>query len=172
MLKKMKTDYDKLIPELKDWNNGKGIDVESWIGCVGDFQKAIGYSTIFWPAFAEVEGCIVREGVSRKNVLQWLEQYKGDRKGVEAAVNHLHLKDLHHANCEDVSPERLAHLGRLLKEIYECKLKRDFPNRSFVVEYEEPEKKKQTSDYMLTFYQLEQNQVSQPIAAGAAQAEH
>jgi len=25
--------YSELIPELKDWNNGEGIDVESWIGC-------------------------------------------------------------------------------------------------------------------------------------------
>ena len=32
LLKKMKTDFNKLIPELKDWNNGNGIDVQSWIG--------------------------------------------------------------------------------------------------------------------------------------------
>ena len=49
-------DFNKLIPELKDWNNGKGIDIYSWIGCVGDFQKAIGYSVIFWPEFIEIDG--------------------------------------------------------------------------------------------------------------------
>jgi hypothetical protein len=27
----MKTDFSQLIPELKDWNNGKGIDVESFV---------------------------------------------------------------------------------------------------------------------------------------------
>lgn len=157
-LKNMKKDFEQLIPELKDWNNGKGIDVESWIGCVGDFQKAIGYSTVFWPAFAEVEGCIVREGVTSKNVLDWLEQCKGDRAGVEATINHLHLQDLHHADCEDVTPERLAYLGRLLKEIYECKLKRDFPEKAFVVEFYEPDDKDDLLGYVLTFHQkIEQN---------------
>jgi len=50
----MKTDFDKLIPELKDWNNGKSVDVQSWIECGGDFQKAIGYSAMFWPEFVEI----------------------------------------------------------------------------------------------------------------------
>lgn len=54
----MKTDFNLLIPELKDWNNGQGIDIESWIGCMGDFEKAIGYSVIFWPSFVEIEGCV------------------------------------------------------------------------------------------------------------------
>ena len=85
------TDYDKLIPELKDWNNGKGIDVKSWIGCVGDFQKAIGYSTIFWPKFVEVEGCVVRDGVPAENLKQWIEHYKGDLESVEAMVNRYDL---------------------------------------------------------------------------------
>ena len=149
----MNTDFDQLIPELKQWNNGKGIDIEAWIGCVGDFQKAIGYSVIFWPRFAEVEGCIVREGTPRESVLQWLAHCGGDRRGVEAVINHLHLQDLHHAHCEDVTAERLAYLGRVLKEIHECKLRRDFPGRSFVVTFDEPEDKSHLVDYILSFYQ-------------------
>ena len=147
------TDYTQLIPELKKWNNGRGIDVESWIGCEGDFKKAIGYSTIFWPTFIEIEGCIVRERVRKENVLQWITHCKGDTKSVEATVNHIHLEDLHHQDCADISPERLAYLGRVLKEIYECKLNRDYPNRKFEVIYEEPEVKENLSDYILTFYQ-------------------
>jgi hypothetical protein len=58
------TDYTKLIPELPDWNNGKGIDVESWIDCTGNFQLAVGYSTLFWPRFVEFEDCVLREGFS------------------------------------------------------------------------------------------------------------
>jgi hypothetical protein len=160
----MKTDFNQLIPELNDWNNGKGIDVESWIGCIGDFEKAIGYSVIFWPSFVEIEGCVVRGGASRESVLQWLAHCHGDRKGVEATINHLHLQDLHHAHCEDNNPERLAYLGRILKEIYECKLKRDFPEKSFVVSFDEPADKTDVLSYILTFYQEEQNQPSQPIA--------
>lgn len=152
----MKTDFSQLIPELKDWNNGNGIDVESWIGCMGNFRKAIGYSAIFWPTFVEVEGCIVRACTPRENVLEWLEQCKGDRSGVEAGINHLHLFGLHHMGCEDISPERLSYLGRVLKEIYECKLKRDFPDKTFVVELYEPDVKEDLEEYILTFYQKEQ----------------
>lgn len=42
-----------LIPETREWNEGRGIDLESWIGCVGSFEHAIAYGEIFWPDFAE-----------------------------------------------------------------------------------------------------------------------
>lgn len=151
----METDFNQLIPELKDWNNGKGIDIESWIACVGNFQEAIGYSVIFWPSFNEIEGCIVREGVSREIVLKWLNLCHGNKRRAEETINHLHLHDLHHTECLDKSPERLAYLGRLLKDIYECKLNRDFPGKSFVVTFDEPENKTDIINYILTFYQKE-----------------
>ena len=77
LLKEMKTDFHKLIPELKDWNNGNGIDVQSWIQCVGSFQKAIGYSTMFWPEFVEIEGCVVRAGIPKESVCRssYMEKY-------------------------------------------------------------------------------------------------
>jgi hypothetical protein len=39
--------FSALIPELKDWNNGAGIDAEGWVECVGNYPLAIGYSLIF-----------------------------------------------------------------------------------------------------------------------------
>lgn len=151
-------DFNHLIPELKDWNDGKGIDIQSWIGIIGNFQKAIGYSAIFWPTFVEIEGCIVRggippENVLRANVLLWLKQFKGDRIRVEAMVNHLHIEDLHQGECKDSSPERLSYLGKVLEEIYDCKLKRDFPNKTFNVVFDEPENKEDLNGYILTFCQ-------------------
>ena len=146
-------DFNHLIPELKDWNDGKGIDIQGWIGFIGNFQEAIGYSVIFWPTFVEIEGCTVREGIPRDNVLLWLKHFKGDRERVEAMVNHLHIEDLHYDGCKDSSPERLSYLGRLLEEIYDCKLKRDFPNKTFNVVFDEPENKEDLHGYILTFYQ-------------------
>jgi hypothetical protein len=52
-------------------------------------------------------------------------------------MNHLHLEDLHHVGCSDASYDRLVFLGRTLKEIYECKLRAQFPTRDIVVELEE-----------------------------------
>jgi hypothetical protein len=147
-------DFNKLIPELKRWNNGIGIDVESWIGCVGDFQKAIGYSSIFWPKFVEIEGCVVNASTPIENLKQWLDDCKGDLHAVEAMVNHLHISDIHHAECEDATPERLKYLGSILKDIYECKLKRDFPAKIFRVDFDDnPKNPDHIDDFILTFYQ-------------------
>ena len=163
----MKIDFTQLIPELNEWNNDKGIAVESWIGCVGDFQKAIGYSTLFWPDFVEVEGCIVREGVSRENVIEWTEKHIDNPCRAEETINHLHLDSLHHKGCEDISSERLSYLGRILKDIYACKLKRDFPNKTFVVKFYEPADKQDFANYILTFYQAEQSKRRQSTPDGA-----
>lgn len=148
------TDFNKLIPELQNWNNGNGIDIYSWIGCVGDFQKAIGYSVIFWPEFIEIDGGVFRKMVLPENIAKWKDSQKCDTKTIEATVNHIHLKDLHCYECSDATPERLEFLGNTLKQIYECKLKHDFPEKNFTVEFYRPEKdKNDLLEYILTFYQ-------------------
>lgn len=149
------TVFDDLIPELRDWNDGRGIDVESWIGHVGDYRKAIAYSAIFWPQFVEIEGCVVMEGSTREVVLQWLEYCGGDRRAAEATMNHLHLLDLHGAGCPDATAPRLVYLGRTLKESYEYKLQRDFPAKRFCVEFDDaPVDPADLTGYVLTFYQI------------------
>jgi hypothetical protein len=148
------TDFSKLIPELPDWNNGAGIDVTSWIGCVGDYEKAIGYSTIFWPEFVEIDGYVLRAcaGGNRDSLRRWKDGCGGSREEVEALGNHLHLRDIQYWGCPGATPERLSYLGGVLKEIYECKLKRDFPDKSFVVEFTEGDEG-DLDGFMLTFYQ-------------------
>jgi len=146
------TDFAKLIPELPNWNNGKGIDVASWIGCMGDFQKAIGYSVIFWPEFIEIDGYVLRAGVTREALQRWIEHCGTEKKSIEGTANHLHIRDLQYWNCPDATPERLVYLGRVLKEIYECKLRRDFPERTFKVEFYEGDAD-DLDGFELTFYQ-------------------
>jgi hypothetical protein len=147
------TDFSKLIPELPKWNNGAGIDVVSWIGCVGDFEKAIGYSTIFWPKFVEIVGFIVREGTTKDNIKSFEKQCGGERKQIESLINHLHIRDIQYWECPGSTPERLAYLGKVLKETYECKLKRDFPDRQLVVELTEGDSE-DLDGFMITFYQI------------------
>lgn len=50
----MSEDFSDLILELPRWNNGDGIDAESWIGCVGNYELAIGYSLIFLAALRSI----------------------------------------------------------------------------------------------------------------------
>jgi len=40
---------------LAAWNNGDGIDLESWVANEGNFSLAVGYASIFWPAFTLFE---------------------------------------------------------------------------------------------------------------------
>jgi hypothetical protein len=145
-------DWDNLIPELKDWNSGKGIDPESWVGCRGNFQLAAAYSLIFWPDFTEMDGMVFRGKMDRETLDSWLRNCGDNRQSVERVVNHIHISSLHHHGCPDASVERLIFLGNVLKEIYAAKLAAQFPHRNFVVELYEPEDK-DLGEYQLTFYQ-------------------
>jgi len=42
---------ESMQQELGAWNNGAGIDLESWIGCMGSYDLAMSYCTLFWPTF-------------------------------------------------------------------------------------------------------------------------
>jgi hypothetical protein len=146
-------DWNALIPDLKAWNNGAGVDPETWVGCEGNFRLAAAYSLIFWPKFVEIEGMVFRDGMDRATVDSWLANCAGDRRSVEATANHLHIADLHYVGAPDASVERLIFLGSVLREIYAVKLATEFPDKKFVVEFHEPASK-QLQDYQLTFYQL------------------
>ena len=149
------TDFNELIPEMRQWNNGKGIDVESWVGCEGNFRLAIGYSTIFWPQFVEFEGYVFREGFSVEG-LRGFEHSRScgnTRQCVEATMNHLHLDGIQHWGCEDISKERLIYLGRILAEIYRAKLAWQFPEKRFEVVFDDSPENELT-DYQITFYQV------------------
>jgi hypothetical protein len=152
------TDYAKLIPELKAWNNGDGISVESWIGCSGNFQLAIGYSTLFWPSFVEFEGYVFREGFSVDSLRAW-EQCGTDRRAIEAVMNHLHLADTHYPGCPDIDRDRLAYLGRTLRDIYTAKLAWQFPGRSFTVSFDDSDCV-DLIDYQFTFFQNDRTDVT------------
>ena len=142
--------FDKLIPDLRDWNDGAGIDVESWIASLGNFRLAIGYSTIFWPRFVEYNGFVLREGFSEAS-LRELSAKNNEKSAVEALMNHLHIADIQHYECSDKSQDKLVYLGNILKEIYACKLKCQFPDKQFVVAFDDREQP--VVDYQITFYQ-------------------
>jgi hypothetical protein len=143
--------FNDLIPELRDWNGGKGVDAEAWISMVGRYDLAIGYSLIFWPRFVAFDGYVLRDGFSEESVRGFEEATQGNRAAVEAVVNHLHVVDIH-GNEPLPAEAQIRFLGRVLKSIYEVKLKADFPDRSFVVEFnDQPDL--DPIEYEVTFYQ-------------------
>jgi hypothetical protein len=147
------TDFNKLIPEMRDWNNGAGIDVEAWIGCEGSFRLAVGYTAIFWPEFVEFEQYVLRAGFSVESLRGFECQCGGDRRRVEAVMNHLHIADIQHHGCEDITRERVVYLGRVFSEIYRAKLAWQFPSRRFEVHFDDSPAEDLT-DCELTFIQV------------------
>lgn len=145
------TDFDTLIPEMKDWNNGKGIDIDSWIRCVANHKVLVGCSRILWPSFVEHDGCILLgDSVDEARYQGFFKGAKGDRSVVEATMNHQHV--LHLFATELPSRELVLYVGRLMKELWQVKLNRDFPGRKITVDFPE-EDDMDLIDYEITLFQ-------------------
>lgn len=144
---------DSMKAELAAWNDGKGIDLESWIGCEGSFALAVGYSAIFWPGFVEFEGYVLREGFSLESLRGFEEQCQGNRLSVERVMNHLHIADIQHWGCKDLTKDKIVLLASVLTEIHEAKLKWQFPDRPCTVSVHEPEDRDDLVAYEISFWQ-------------------
>jgi len=142
---------ESMQAELATWNNGAGIDLEGWISCEGRFSLAVGYASIFWPAFTLIEGHILPQGVS-EGCLRSFEQNGRSRQSIEWIMNHVHIADIHHG-CGDISIDKLLVIGKVLKEIYEAKLHWQFPDRPCSVELFIPDDPDDLKGYQLSFWQ-------------------
>lgn len=125
-----------LLPELDAWNDGKGILPIDWLHLVTNSATAVAFAELFWPTFVEFEGYVLRDDFSLSSLREW-EKSARSRANVEGPMNTIHLVDLFVPNGEDWSEivdQRAIHLGRTLRDVYEAKLARDFPGKSFVIE--------------------------------------
>ena len=141
-----------LVPETREWTGGNGIDLLSWIGCVGSYEHAIAYAEIFWPDFTLFDDCVFFAEFSEESYQGFMQHTGGNKQAVEAVMNHQHILDLF---CgPELPPTRVQviYLGRLLKDIWEVKLKHDFPERVFEVFFSE-EPSDDLLDYQVTFFQ-------------------
>ena len=137
---------DELITDLANY----GLDAEGWIFNFGNFDLAVGYTLIFWPKFVIIDNYVLRHGASRKSLLDFLEATNGNSIATQAVMNHIHISDLH---FKTINKAQAGYLGRTLREIYQAKLRADFPDRTFVVSFtDEPGP---GLDYELTFWQVD-----------------
>jgi hypothetical protein len=152
MFDRKATDYSLLIPDLPNWNNGNGIDVDGWLGYMGKFQLMIAFSQLFWPDFVELDGCVFRYEVDPGNYDAWLNTTKGNKASVEAVINHRHILDLFYPARDSATAAQLIYIGRVLKEILTVKLQHDFPTRVFTVAIDEGPFD-DLVEYQVTFWQ-------------------
>lgn len=139
-----------LIAGLEDWLPDP-ITPEEWVGMMGNYDLAVGYSFLFWPSFVHFEGYILREGFSESALRGFERSTGGHRATVEWVMNHIHISTIH---CNEAAPPeiQMRHLGRVLKSIHEVKLRADFPELSFMVDFND-EPGLDPVDYQLSFTQ-------------------
>ena len=130
--------YADLIPELKAWNHGAGIDLNRSIGGEGNYEHFIGYGRMLWPQFMEYDDCVLfTDRFTEKNCRAFMEQTKGDNRAVEVVMNHWHIEDMFCSAEPRSTQEMILYIGRLLKDIWQPKLAPDVPNRSVSVSFPE-----------------------------------
>lgn len=141
-----------LIPETRGWNGGAGIDPLRWIGHVGRIELAIAYARLFWPRFVPIDDHVLRDGATEANLRDWMAATRDDARASEAVINHQHIADIHPGDARP-SEAQLRHPGRVPRRIHEVKLRSDFPDRTFVVPFND-EPGAEPDDYELTFWQV------------------
>ncbi len=139
-------------PGVADVERREGIDIDSWLAVVGTYEHAVAYARLFWPEFAVHDDCVLFAGFNENSLRGFMEQTGGNRKAVEAVMNHRHILDLFPNVAEDPSRELVVHLGRVLKDMWSSKLRRDFPSRNVTVSFPE-EGNEDLLDYEITFFQ-------------------
>ncbi len=109
------------------------------------------YRELFWPTFVEHDGCVLLSS-DEKIYREWFDTCGGDRGRVEATMNHRHILDVLPQAIEEPTRELVLTFGRLLREAWEAKLRRDFPERVFTVSFPE-DYSEDLVDYDVTFWQ-------------------
>src|SRR5579859_3615321 len=92
------------------------------------------YRKLLWPDFTEYDGCVfltLDEAVYR----QWMKRTNDDKRQVEATMNHRHIVDLIPESVEHPTRDLVVSFGKLMQELWEAKLRRDFPTRRFKVSF-------------------------------------
>ena len=163
-----KVDFGKLIPELKDWDLsyqstqstkeilGHEVKLEPihyWTSCNARFDHFVLYARMIWPEFVEHDDCVFfAEGFSGEAYNKWRKQL--DKTQTEALLNHHHITDMFINSEFKPNLEIVLYIGRYLKEVWTEKLRRDFPNRNFVVSFpEEPHTPDDLVSYEISFFQ-------------------
>lgn len=66
-------------------------------------------------------------------------------------MNHLHIADLQHMGCKDLTKDKIIRVGQTLKEIYEAKLQWQFPSHPCTVSFHRPKNADDLMAYQITF---------------------
>lgn len=120
-----------------------------------DTELILRFYRLFWPEFREYEGqiFIVLPDTTEDDFIQTYEIWAGQLEGadLQRMINHTHLIDELPELAELTEPDRngVEQIAKALEDTWSSKLKRDYPDREFIVTAEvAPE-----GDVITTFYE-------------------
>ncbi len=142
-----------MADELGAWNDSTGVPLETWAECEGNYKLAVGYAALLWPNFEAVGQYILVEGTAKESIKGFENQPNSTPKSVERVLNHWHLADLHNHDEDYPSADKLLFLGKIIKEMWEAKLRLQFPDRPCTVEFYVPNDPDALWDYQVSFWQ-------------------
>jgi hypothetical protein len=129
----------------------------------GIVNRAMDYDAAFWPSFVGHDDCVIMAARFMPGSFEeWLEGLSGDRRAVEAELNHLYILDLFECRDNRPTPDEIIWLAKLLKKLWLAKLKMEFPDRRFIVSF--PADADDHTHSRITFHQSD---VAAPAATGA-----
>jgi hypothetical protein len=143
--------YRRLIPDLESYFQDHPVDLEAWLSSFGRFDHSLAYAALFWPEFTEVDGCVLLGSRVPETYTEWKARHSNNPSGIEAVLNHRHVFDVFLYSSEQPSRELVRHFGLLLKDMWTTKLRRDFPDREFIVSFPE-DFDLEMDDPEITFY--------------------
>lgn len=138
-----------LLPDLCEWNDGKGIKPEDWLCAVARSDQAVAFTELFWPKIVVHEGYVLRHDFSKQNLRNG-EDAGYTRRQIEAALNYNSLETFFRAGdeIENVAEQRARYVCRVMMDMLDAKLRRDLPDRRCRVEFLDDD-----ADFAVTFWQ-------------------
>lgn len=124
--------------------------MNSYISCIGNINHFIGYVSILYPQLYVYNDCVFLENINEDTYNNYLKLNK-KISDIEKVINHRHIVDFFQQDT-NFNLNQIKFVGKILKESWIIKLKYEFPNKSFSVEFYEGDSDNLTG-YYLTFYQ-------------------
>jgi len=138
-----------LLPDLREWNDGRGIKPEDWLCGIARSDQAVAFTALFWPTIVVHEGYVLRQDFSEENLRNG-EANGYARAQIEAALNYNSLETFFQdgGEIEAVAEERARYICGVMVDMLDAKLRRDLPDRRCKVEFLDNE-----DDFAVTFWQ-------------------
>ncbi|NMN07506.1 MULTISPECIES: hypothetical protein [unclassified Novosphingobium] len=138
-----------LLPDLQAWNDGRGVKPEDWLCAIARSDQAVAFTALFWPKIIVYKDYVLRHDFSVEK-LRNSETGGHTRAQIEAALNYNSLEAFFRGGneIEAIAQERARYVCKIMVDMLDAKLRRDFPARRCKVEFVDNE-----DDFAVTFWQ-------------------